>query len=271
MLYADKHALRTRLKVSLLVIRHRELQFYTKNCIAIGTNALFLASFAWWGLTEPAFDELGGDMVQTVYLVITAMIMALELLATVTSTLVAILGPALAIRGPDGAMHTAVDCMVSHYRFTFVCFALGLVFFQLSVISFMHMQYTPGALRSLPHPRQCVPFSDRSNKQLLPLGPRRTEISGPISVAVIIGTLYMLTSSWRIYSLLKLRAQTMVTGDFAGGPDEIADSMALPPHELTRMAAAQAELQSRAKIELQGRDAPQPSRGRSWLGRARAS
>ncbi|KAJ1620853.1 hypothetical protein T492DRAFT_847479 [Pavlovales sp. CCMP2436] len=240
MLYADKHALRTRLKVSLLVIRHRELQFYTKNCIAIGTNALFLASFAWWGLTEPAFDELGGDMVQTVYLVITAMIMALELLATVTSTLVAILGPALAIRGPDGAMHTAVDCMVSHYRFTFVCFALGLVFFQLSVISFMHMQYTP-------------------------------EISGPISVAVIIGTLYMLTSSWRIYSLLKLRAQTMVTGDFAGGPDEIADSMALPPHELTRMAAAQAELQSRAKIELQGRDAPQPSRGRSWLGRARAS
>jgi hypothetical protein len=160
MLYADKHALRTRLKVSLLVIRQRELEFYTTNCIAIGTNALFLASFAWWGLTEPPFDEQGNDVVQTVYLVLTAMIMALELLATITSTLVSILGPALAIRGPDGAMHTAVDSMVTHYRFTFVCFALGLVFFHLSAISFIHMSHARGAsrLRSRPLSRQRVPF-----------------------------------------------------------------------------------------------------------------
>ena len=37
MLYADKRALETNLQVSLLKIREKELQFYTQNCIAIGT------------------------------------------------------------------------------------------------------------------------------------------------------------------------------------------------------------------------------------------
>jgi len=39
MLYADKRALETNLQVSLLKIREKELQFYTQNCIAIGTQA----------------------------------------------------------------------------------------------------------------------------------------------------------------------------------------------------------------------------------------
>ena len=39
MLYADKQALETDLKVCLLAIRERELSFYTQNCRAIGTSA----------------------------------------------------------------------------------------------------------------------------------------------------------------------------------------------------------------------------------------
>ena len=35
---ADKRALETNLQVSLLKIREKELQFYTQNCIAIGTQ-----------------------------------------------------------------------------------------------------------------------------------------------------------------------------------------------------------------------------------------
>ena len=38
MLFADKRALETNLQVSLLKIREKELQFYTQNCIAIGTQ-----------------------------------------------------------------------------------------------------------------------------------------------------------------------------------------------------------------------------------------
>ena len=43
MLYADKRALETNLQVSLLKIREKELQFYTQNCIAIGTQAALLS------------------------------------------------------------------------------------------------------------------------------------------------------------------------------------------------------------------------------------
>ena len=46
MLYADKRALETNLQVSLLKIREKELQFYTQNCIAIGTQVLHAAGSA---------------------------------------------------------------------------------------------------------------------------------------------------------------------------------------------------------------------------------
>ena len=47
MLYADKNALRTQLKLNMLRIRERELSYYTNNCLAISTSAALLAGFAW--------------------------------------------------------------------------------------------------------------------------------------------------------------------------------------------------------------------------------
>jgi hypothetical protein len=52
MLYADKRALETNLKVSLLQIREKELNFYTQNCLAVGTQSALLAGFAYAGLTQ---------------------------------------------------------------------------------------------------------------------------------------------------------------------------------------------------------------------------
>lgn len=48
----------------------------------------------------------------------------------VNATLCAILGPGLALRGPDGSMHTAVNGMMTHYKFTLMCFATGLICFM---------------------------------------------------------------------------------------------------------------------------------------------
>lgn len=147
MLHADKDALRTRLKVKLLMIRQKELAFYTNNCTNIGINALLFGSFAWWGLTEPPFDELGDDRVQAAYLGITALNMALQLIATVNSTLCAILGPALAIRGPDGAMHVAVEGMLIHYRITLAIFSVGVFLFELSALAYVWMTFEAGEAR----------------------------------------------------------------------------------------------------------------------------
>ena len=116
MLYADKNALRTNLKVNMLRIRERELMFFTNNCLSISTSAALLAGFAWYGLTEVPFESDANVVVQTAYLVVTTLIMGLELLTVVNATLCAILGPGLALRGPDGSMHTAVAGMMTHYR-----------------------------------------------------------------------------------------------------------------------------------------------------------
>ena len=134
MLFADKNALRTQLKVNMLKIRERELNYYTNNCLAISTSSALLAGFAWYGLTEVPFDSNADATVQTLYLVVTTLIMGLELLTVVNATLCAILGPGLALRGPDGSMHNAVQGMMTHYRFTLACFTLGLVCFMLSAL-----------------------------------------------------------------------------------------------------------------------------------------
>jgi hypothetical protein len=134
MLFADKNALRTQLKVNMLKIRERELTYYTNNCLSISTSSALLAGFAWYGLTEVPFDSNADAAIQTMYLVVTTLIMGLELLTVVNATLCAILGPGLALRGPDGSMHNAVNGMMTHYRFTLACFSLGLLCFMISAL-----------------------------------------------------------------------------------------------------------------------------------------
>ena len=114
--YVKSTTLRTNLKVNMLRIRERELMFFTNNCLSISTSAALLAGFAWYGLTEVPFESDANVVIQTAYLVVTTLIMGLELLTVVNATLCAILGPGLALRGPDGSMHTAVAGMMTHYR-----------------------------------------------------------------------------------------------------------------------------------------------------------
>ena len=148
MLFADKNALRTQLKVNMLRIRERELLYYTNNCLAISTSAALLAGFAWYGLTEVPFDSNASAITQTLYLIVTTLIMGLELLTVVNATLCAILGPGLALRGPDGSMHNAVQGMMTHYRFTLACFTLGLICFMLSALLYAWMQVSVPTARS---------------------------------------------------------------------------------------------------------------------------
>ena len=47
-------------QVSLLKIREKELQFYTQNCIAIGTQAALLSGFAYNGIIQVREDARMG-------------------------------------------------------------------------------------------------------------------------------------------------------------------------------------------------------------------
>ncbi|EOD30018.1 hypothetical protein EMIHUDRAFT_462903 [Emiliania huxleyi CCMP1516] len=132
MLYADKRALETNLKVELLEIREKELNFYTNNCQNIGTQAAMLAGFAFAGMMQPLPDQPEAHAPPPPHSFYPcgrrpASPPAHRLVTVVTTTLLSMLSPGLALRGPDGSMHTAVDGMVDEYRLSFYTFMLGLI------------------------------------------------------------------------------------------------------------------------------------------------
>ena len=224
MLFADKNALRTQLKVNMLRIRERELSYYTNNCLAISTSSALLAGFAWYGLTEVPFDSNASALMQTFYLVVTTLIMGLELLTVVNATLCAILGPGLALRGPDGSMHNAVAGMMTHYRFTLGCFTIGLVCFMISALLYAWMQFD-------------------------------WTLALPMTLLIIYFLSKLQAHYWRIYKTFRLPAEIAVSGAFnvggqlpgtpvggGGGPSGMGPGAAQTPDEAAAESAYQQEM-----------------------------
>lgn len=197
MLFADKRALETNLQVSLLKIREKELQFYTQNCIAIGTQAALLSGFAYNGIIQVDIPTDSPDWLKTMYLCVTTAAMGFELIAVLNSTLCSMLGPGLALRGPDGSMHRAVDGLMLEYRLTFLFFTAGLVAFHVSALLFAWLEF-----------------------------------SWPVALAMTLALvlfIYGMYRYWlRIYSRFALSSERMITGKFefgtqaAAGPSQAA-------------------------------------------------
>jgi len=189
MLFADKRALETNLQVSLLKIREKELQFYTQNCIAIGTQAALLSGFAYNGIIQVDIPTDSSDWLKTLYLCVTTAAMGFELIAVLNSTLCSMLGPGLALRGPDGSMHRAVDGLMLEYRLTFLFFTAGLVAFHLSALLFAWLEF-----------------------------------SWPVALAMTLALLmfiYGMYRYWlRIYSRFALSSDRMITGKFEFGSSQ---------------------------------------------------
>jgi len=193
MLYADKRALETNLQVSLLKIREKELQFYTQNCIAIGTQAALLSGFAYNGIIQVDIPSDASDWLKTCYLCVTTMAMGFELIAVLNSTLCSMLGPGLALRGPDGSMHRAVDGLMLEYRLTFLFFTMGLIAFHLSALLFAWLEF-----------------------------------SWPVALAMTVALLMFVYGMWRyfkrIYQRFALESDRYITGKFEFGDESTQPS-----------------------------------------------
>jgi len=185
MLYADKRALETNLKVNLLAIREKELNYYTQNCLAVLTQAALLAGFAYSGLTQVAIPVDAEYVLKLLYLLVTTTAMCLELIAVMNCTLLSMMGPGLALRGPDGSMHPAVDGMMEEYQSAYLCFVLGLISFHFSAALFGWLMFNWIV---------------------------STFVSG-----TVISSLYMLIRyASRVYSRFRLPADEVITGRFSG-------------------------------------------------------
>lgn len=70
-------------QVSLIEIRQKELDFYTRNCISIGTQAALLSGFAYAGIIQVAIPESCPDLLKAAYLSMTVCTMTVHLIALV--------------------------------------------------------------------------------------------------------------------------------------------------------------------------------------------
>mmetsp|Transcript_38096 Transcript_38096/g.76344 ORF Transcript_38096/g.76344 Transcript_38096/m.76344 type:complete len:287 (-) Transcript_38096:283-1143(-) len=118
MLYADKAALENRTKVKLLSIRERELTLYTNNCRTVGTVSALMAGIAYSALiyTKMAYFQESSTLQQFCYISGVVICMCLSLRNVLGTTMLTMLGPGKALRGPDGSMHSAVDGMLEAFE-----------------------------------------------------------------------------------------------------------------------------------------------------------
>ena len=138
MLYADKRALQTTLKVDLLEIREKELNFYTTNTLAIGMQSAFFAGFASTALMTSVPKE--PLLLHAAYLTFTIAALGLQLGVMVSTGLLAMVAPGLALRGPDGSMNVSVDSMISEYRLAFKRLLSGMMALHGSTICYVWLQ-----------------------------------------------------------------------------------------------------------------------------------
>ncbi len=156
MLLADKRDLQNSLKLSLLQIEEKELNFYTTNCHTVGTQAALLAGFGFAALIESrsgnesfttgmyeTMDSNGNILrapveahivpLRVTWFCVTVIAMCLEIFAVVKAMQLSILGPGLALRGPEGSMTRALVVMRVEYKKVHNLFYAGLGFFLASV------------------------------------------------------------------------------------------------------------------------------------------
>ena len=148
MLFANKQALETDLKVELLSIRERELALYTENCQNIASISCMLAGFAYVTLTyenEDTFADQSHYLGRPVYELLAMFGMLCNMASMFGSTVCTMLGPGLALRGGDGAVDQAVEGLALEYRTIFMLFLMGVVSFYACFTIFLVLDYNQGS------------------------------------------------------------------------------------------------------------------------------
>lgn len=142
----------------------------------------------------------------------TTMAMGFELIAVLNSTLCSMLGPGLALRGPDGSMHRAVDGLMLEYRLTFLFFTMGLIAFHGSALLFAWLEF------SWPVRDQVVVSHVVSHCGcLLNSLPACAQVALAMTIALLMFIYGMGRYFKRIYRRFALESDRMITGKFEFG------------------------------------------------------
>lgn len=147
MLFADKQQLQHQLEVDLLTLRQKELDHFTTCCLTLASPAALIAGFAYSGIAEVEIPEDVHWATEGLYYVMTVSAMLFQVAATVRASLVALMGPALALRGKAGSMHRSVEAMEPCFRGAWRLFLAGMFCMLMSTLInvFQQSQYWASA------------------------------------------------------------------------------------------------------------------------------
>jgi hypothetical protein len=144
MLQALKENERAKIKQRALEIRARELDLFTVNLQTLGGQAALLASFACSALTGVDTSEIDQGIITIrgfkspaipaiLFTFCCTLALGLNFVCLANCFSVTLLGPGVALRGPDGSMRQAVDAMQAERVDALWYFVAGIVMLHLTV------------------------------------------------------------------------------------------------------------------------------------------
>ena len=130
MLHADKEAAATELRLQLVALRERELSFHVHhyNQLGVATSVLMGVTVAFVHGKQPC-ETLEREGMHVAFKLLSFAALGCFSAVNVASLLLSILAPRLALCGPQGSMHAAVEALGRHRGHTFRGFGLGLAAF----------------------------------------------------------------------------------------------------------------------------------------------
>mmetsp|Transcript_19241 Transcript_19241/g.44941 ORF Transcript_19241/g.44941 Transcript_19241/m.44941 type:complete len:232 (+) Transcript_19241:43-738(+) len=118
MLFTNMVALANAARLNMLELRHLELDLYTTNARSIAVKAVLIGAIGWSALvyTKKDYYQLADQWFLHIYPAVGMLVVGYSLLAVVQFNLIALMAPGLALRGPDGSVHLAVEGLMIEYR-----------------------------------------------------------------------------------------------------------------------------------------------------------
>lgn len=133
---ANQHALYQQTNQGLLGIRQAEINYYINLNVAFGTQAALIGGFTYGVFTQNQFNEDTpySKVFQDIYWVCSAGTIAASVHVILTTMLLQVLGPGLALHGPIGSMARACEGMRNEQRAIITGFIFMVILFSVSTI-----------------------------------------------------------------------------------------------------------------------------------------
>lgn len=133
---ANQHALFQATNQGLLGIRQAELTYYINLNIAFGTQAALIGGFTYGVFTQNQVNDGTGysNLFQDIYWVSSSGTIAAAVHVILTTMLLQVLGPGLALHGPVGSMARAAEGMRIEQKAIITSFIVMMILFSLSTI-----------------------------------------------------------------------------------------------------------------------------------------